>query len=107
MFGLMPRQVILEKMDDIQLAMIIARLYESDHETSSTCKSILYEKVLGCKSDGSEFAPSKLHPDPFLRSIAYWTLKDYSIALDTLLEQPTKSTEEHPGMNIQLYIFLL
>ncbi|XP_055517092.1 dmX-like protein 2 isoform X3 [Leucoraja erinacea] len=94
-------EVILEKMDDIQLAMIIARLYESDHETSSTCKSILYEKVLGCKSDGSEFAPSKLHPDPFLRSIAYWTLKDYSIALDTLLEQPTKSTEEHPGILIK------
>ncbi|XP_059808778.1 dmX-like protein 2 isoform X1 [Hypanus sabinus] len=94
-------EVILEKMDDIQLAMIIARLYESDYETSSTCKSILYEKVLGCKPGGSEFAPSKLHPDPFLRSIAYWTMKDYSNALDTLLEQPTKGTEEHPGILIK------
>ncbi|XP_078283348.1 dmX-like protein 2 isoform X1 [Rhinoraja longicauda] len=94
-------EVILEKMDDIQLAMVVARLYESDYETSSTCKSILYQKVLGCKADGSEFAPSKLHPDPFLRSIAYWTLKDYSIALDTLLEQPTKGTEEHPGILIK------
>ncbi|XP_078097475.1 dmX-like protein 2 isoform X3 [Mustelus asterias] len=94
-------EVCLEKMDDIQLAMVIARLYESDYETSSTCKSILYEKVLGCKADGSEFVPSQLHPDPFLRSIAYWTLKDYSKALDTLLEQPTKGSEEHPGVLIK------
>lgn len=28
------------------------------------------------------------HKDPFLRSIAYWVLEDYSRALDTLLEQP-------------------
>lgn len=28
------------------------------------------------------------HKDPFLRSIAYWVLEDYSKALDTLLEQP-------------------
>ncbi|XP_038669449.1 dmX-like protein 2 isoform X2 [Scyliorhinus canicula] len=94
-------EVCLEKMDDIQLAMVIARLYESDYETSSTCKSILYEKVLGCKADGSEFLPSQLHPDPFLRSIAYWTLKDYAKALDTLLEQPTKGSEEHPGVLIK------
>ncbi|XP_069766655.1 dmX-like protein 2 [Narcine bancroftii] len=95
-------EVILEKMDDIQLAMIIARLYESDYETSSTCKSILYEKVLGYKPGGSEFSLSKLHPDPFLRSIAYWTLKNYSNALDTLLEQPTKGTEEHPEPEISI-----
>uniref|UniRef100_UPI00398EA49C dmX-like protein 2 isoform X1 n=1 Tax=Pristiophorus japonicus TaxID=55135 RepID=UPI00398EA49C len=94
-------EVCLEKMDDIQLAMVIARLYESDYETSSTCKSILYGKVLGCKADGSEFVPSQLHPDPFLRSIAYWTLKDYSKALDTLLEQPTKGSEEHSGVLIK------
>ncbi|XP_041031326.1 dmX-like protein 2 isoform X4 [Carcharodon carcharias] len=94
-------EVCLEKMDDIQLAMVIARLYESDYETSSTCKSILHEKVLGCKADGSEFIPSQLHPDPFLRSIAHWTLKDYSKALDTLLEQPTKGSEEHPGILIK------
>ncbi|XP_078386345.1 dmX-like protein 2 isoform X4 [Cetorhinus maximus] len=94
-------EVCLEKMDDIQLAMVIARLYESDYETSSTCKSILHEKVLGCKADGSEFIPSQLHPDPFLRSIAHWTLKDYSKALDTLLEQPTKGSEEHPGVLIK------
>ncbi|XP_072421197.1 dmX-like protein 2 isoform X1 [Chiloscyllium punctatum] len=94
-------EVCLEKMDDIQLAMVIARLYEADYETSSTCKFILYEKVLGCKADGSEFVPSQLHPDPFLRSIAYWTLKDYSKALDTLLEQPIKGSDKHPGVLIK------
>lgn len=31
------------------------------------------------------------HKDPFLRSIAYWVLEDYSRALDTLLEQPCNS----------------
>ncbi len=31
------------------------------------------------------------HQDPFLRSMAYWVLEDYSRALDTLLEQPANS----------------
>uniref|UniRef100_A0A452UYQ3 Dmx like 2 n=1 Tax=Ursus maritimus TaxID=29073 RepID=A0A452UYQ3_URSMA len=86
-------EVCLEKMEDIQLAMVIARLYESEFETSSTYISILNQKILGCQKDGSGFECKRLHPDPFLRSLAYWVMKDYTRALDTLLEQTPKEDE--------------
>uniref|UniRef100_H0VEU6 Dmx like 2 n=1 Tax=Cavia porcellus TaxID=10141 RepID=H0VEU6_CAVPO len=87
-------EVCLEKMEDIQLAMVIARLYESEFETSSTYISILNQKILGCQKDGSGFDCRRLHPDPFLRSLAYWVMKDYARALDTLLEQTPKEEDE-------------
>uniref|UniRef100_A0A8B9CZE3 Dmx like 2 n=1 Tax=Anser brachyrhynchus TaxID=132585 RepID=A0A8B9CZE3_9AVES len=90
-------EVCLEKMEDIQLAMVIARLYESEFETSATYTSILHEKILGCHKDGTGFSCTKLHSDPFLRSIAYWIMKDYTRALDTLLEQTPKDDDENPG----------
>ncbi|XP_053573444.1 dmX-like protein 2 isoform X1 [Bombina bombina] len=89
-------EVCLEKMEDIQLAMIISRLYESEIDTSSTYESLLYEKVLGCSKDGTGFCCRKLHPDPFLRSIAYWIMKDYTKARDTLLEQTPKEDDKNP-----------
>ncbi|KAH0619962.1 hypothetical protein JD844_014434 [Phrynosoma platyrhinos] len=89
-------QVCLEKMEDIQLAMIIARLYESEFEISSTYTAILHEKILGCEKDGTGFSCTKLHPDPFLRSLAYWVMKEYTRALDTLLEQTPKEDDENP-----------
>ncbi|KAG9337028.1 hypothetical protein JZ751_029887 [Albula glossodonta] len=67
-------EVCLEKLEDIQLAMVVARLYESDYESSATCKGILHERVLGCNRDGSAFSCTRLHPDPFLRSIAFWVM---------------------------------
>ncbi|KAM9201375.1 dmX-like protein 2 isoform 5-T5 [Dugong dugon] len=88
-------EVCLEKMEDIQLAMVVARLYESEFETSSTYIAILNEKILGCEKDGSGFNCKRLHPDPFLRSLAYWIMKDYTRALDTLLEQTPKEEDEH------------
>ncbi|XP_062944784.1 dmX-like protein 2 isoform X8 [Cynocephalus volans] len=88
-------EVCLEKMEDIQLAMVIARLYESEFETSSTYLSILNQKILGCLKDGSGFSCKRLHPDPFLRSLAYWVMKDYTRALDTLLEQTPKEDDKH------------
>uniref|UniRef100_A0AAY4EI42 RAVE complex protein Rav1 C-terminal domain-containing protein n=1 Tax=Denticeps clupeoides TaxID=299321 RepID=A0AAY4EI42_9TELE len=94
-------EVCLEKMEDIQLAMIVARLYEADYESSSTCQGVLYEKVLGCKRDGSGFNCTKLHPDPFLRSISYWIMKDYTRALDTLLEQIPKDEDENPTVMVK------
>ncbi|XP_069381921.1 dmX-like protein 2 isoform X1 [Paralichthys olivaceus] len=89
-------EVLMEKMEDLQLAMIVARLYEADFENSSTCQGLLYEKVLGCNKDGSGYHCSRLHPDPFLRSIAYWIMKDYTRALDTLLERIPKEDDENP-----------
>ncbi|XP_031704217.1 dmX-like protein 2 isoform X7 [Anarrhichthys ocellatus] len=94
-------EVLMEKMEDVQLAMIVARLYEADFENSSTCQGLLYEKVLGCNRDGSGYHCSRLHPDPFLRSIAYWIMKDYTRALDTLLERIPKEDDENPDVAVK------
>ncbi|XP_037309994.2 dmX-like protein 2 isoform X1 [Pungitius pungitius] len=94
-------EVLLEKMEDLQLAMIVARLYEADFENSSTCQGLLHEKVLGCNRDGSGYHCSRLHPDPFLRSIAYWIMKDYTRALDTLLERIPKEGDENPDVTVK------
>ncbi|XP_028257118.1 dmX-like protein 2 isoform X7 [Parambassis ranga] len=94
-------EVLMEKMEDLQLAMIVARLYEADFENSSTCQGLLYEKVLGCNRDGSGYHCSRLHPDPFLRSIAYWIMKDYTRALDTLLERNPKDNDENPDVMVK------
>ncbi|XP_041837893.1 dmX-like protein 2 isoform X2 [Melanotaenia boesemani] len=94
-------EVLMEKMEDLQLAMIVARLYEADFENSSTCQGLLHEKVLGCNRDGSGYHCSRLHPDPFLRSIAYWIMKDYTRALDTLLERIPKDDDENPDVMVK------
>ncbi|XP_029916827.1 dmX-like protein 1 isoform X2 [Myripristis murdjan] len=78
-------EVCLEKMQDLQLALVISRLYESEFETASTYKKILQRYVLG------QDKQIPAHQDPFLRSMAHWVLEDYSRALDTLLEQPANS----------------
>ncbi|XP_058851124.1 dmX-like protein 2 isoform X3 [Acipenser ruthenus] len=94
-------EVCLEKMEDIQLAMVVSRLYESDYETSPSYKGILNERVLGCLKDGTGFICSKLHPDPFLRSMSFWIMKDYTRALDTLLEQIPKEDDENPDVIVK------
>nr|XP_020449620.1 dmX-like protein 1 isoform X2 [Monopterus albus] len=78
-------EVCLEKMQDLQLALVISRLYESEYETASTYKKILQRRVLG------QDKQIPAHRDPFLRSMAHWVLEDYSRALDTLLEQPANN----------------
>ncbi|XP_051508605.1 dmX-like protein 1 [Myxocyprinus asiaticus] len=75
-------EVCIEKLQDLQLALVICRLYESEFDMSRTYKRILQRHVLGHDHQ----IPA--HQDPFLRSMAYWVLDDYSSALDTLLEQP-------------------
>lgn len=40
-------QVCIEKMQDLQLALVISRLYESEFEMASTYKKILQRHVLG------------------------------------------------------------
>ncbi|XP_009071330.1 PREDICTED: dmX-like protein 1 [Acanthisitta chloris] len=78
-------EVCLEKLNDIQLALVISRLYESEFEVSSTYKSVLQKRVLGSVFAGKE-SSGNIHCDPFLRSMAYWILEDYSKALDTLIK---------------------
>lgn len=88
-------KVCLEKLNDIQLALVIARLYESEFDTSAAYKSILRKKVLGIDSSVSELNSLNIsmHYDPFLRSMAYWILEDYSGALETLIKQPVREDD--------------
>ena len=76
---------------------MILRLYENDLEAStpSSFKNLLQEKVLGIDPSNPNDVDSDLQDppacsDPFLRSMAYWILNDYSSALETLLETYTK-----------------
>lgn len=79
-------EVCLTKLDDLQLALVITRLYEGEHDaTPPNYKKLLYEEVLGCDSCGNNQDMSRAHPDPFLRSMSLWLLKDYSGSLNTLL----------------------
>uniref|UniRef100_A0A3B4BDG4 RAVE complex protein Rav1 C-terminal domain-containing protein n=1 Tax=Periophthalmus magnuspinnatus TaxID=409849 RepID=A0A3B4BDG4_9GOBI len=79
-------EVCVEKLQDLQLALVISRLYESEFETASTYKKILQRHVLG--QDKQVVCVLNIsNLDPFLRSMAYWVLEDYSRALDTLIEQ--------------------
>ncbi|XP_054997036.1 dmX-like protein 1 isoform X2 [Sorex araneus] len=89
-------EVCLEKLNDIQLALVIARLYESEFDTSATYKSILHKKVLGIDSPVSELKSLNINVnyDPFLRSMAYWILEDYSNALETLIKQPVREDDD-------------
>uniref|UniRef100_A0A8C3PMV7 Dmx like 1 n=1 Tax=Calidris pygmaea TaxID=425635 RepID=A0A8C3PMV7_9CHAR len=87
-------EVCLEKLNDIQLALVISRLYESEFEVSSTYKSVLQKRILGSAFPGKE-SSGNMHCDPFLRSMAYWILEDYSKALDTLIKH---SFEDEGGV---------
>ncbi|KFB47233.1 AGAP010490-PA-like protein [Anopheles sinensis] len=88
-------EVCLTKLDDLQLALVITRLYEGEHDpTPPSFKRLLFEEVLGCDANGENQDLSKAHPDPFLRSMALWILKDYSGSLSTLLDNQIGSM--HP-----------
>ncbi|XP_075035441.1 dmX-like protein 1 isoform X2 [Mixophyes fleayi] len=87
-------EVCLEKLHDVQLALVISRLYESEFEKTSSYKSILQKRVLGIESPGREPILSSMHPDPFVRSMTYWILEDYRQALETLLKQLVREEED-------------
>lgn len=80
-------EVCINKLDDLQLALIIARLYEGDVDinTNSTYRKLLSEHMLGSDCDSLKFNIEKAHPDPFLRSMTYWILKRHQDSLNTLL----------------------
>ncbi|KAJ3604686.1 hypothetical protein NHX12_029426 [Muraenolepis orangiensis] len=65
-------EVCVEKMQDLQLALVISRLYESEFGTSSTYKNILQRHILG------QDKQIEAHHDPFLCSMAHWVLEEYS-----------------------------
>jgi DmX-like protein len=80
-------EVCLNKLEDLQLALLITRLYEGEHDnTPPSYKKLLYEEILGCDKNGENQDLDRAHPDPFLRSMSLWLLKDYSGSLSTLLQ---------------------
>lgn len=81
-------------MKDVQLAMVVLRLYDSELKPSDllTYKKLLEEKVLGVRNGDEEeeedgVLKATRSYDPFLRSMASWVLNDYSGSLETLLEE--------------------
>ena len=94
-------------MNDLQLAIVLARLYESELDDSmpANLKRILYEECLGCNKEGQDYDSTKAHPDPFIRSMAFWLVKDYSAALGTLLETNVGSSrhEESTDKEMESY----
>lgn len=89
--------------------MTIARMYEGDSSPLFRC--LLYEEILGCDKNGANHDLNNVHPDPFLRSIAYWTLGDLSNSLNALLQSdvgryhPAADTEEAKLYSKSRYFF--
>lgn len=76
----------MDKTNDLQLALVICRLYNPEDAMPQSVRRLLYENILGRDEKGENYSPRKAHPDPFLRSMSFWMLKDYQAALQTLLE---------------------
>lgn len=78
-------EVLITRLGDIQLAMIVSRLYEAEHALPDSLRNLLLNEVLGGETEDGEVDLERAHPDPFVRSMALWELKRYGEALDTLL----------------------
>ncbi|XP_037074654.1 dmX-like protein 2, partial [Pollicipes pollicipes] len=78
-------EVILSKLRDLQLAMLVCRLYDGELDTCPpSLGNLLDKEILGVTEEDVDLTGA--HPDPFLRSMAYWIKKDYSSSLNTLLK---------------------
>lgn len=84
-------KVCVNNLNDLQLALVIVRLYETNLEQQQTLtKDLLCKHVLGIRdSQNFDDVDDKATSDPFLRSMAYWLLKEYSRSLSTLIEDRT------------------
>ena len=60
--------ICIDKLDDLQLAMVISRLYDGEiNAIPESLTNLLNKHVLGLQD--SEYSKDEAHPDPFLRSI--------------------------------------
>uniref|UniRef100_H2YVA9 RAVE complex protein Rav1 C-terminal domain-containing protein n=1 Tax=Ciona savignyi TaxID=51511 RepID=H2YVA9_CIOSA len=74
-------EVCIEKLKDIQLALVISRVYGAD---SVSEEKILLNHVLG-ETDSSHLVIT-MNSDSFYRSMACWVLGRYSDSVSTLVE---------------------
>ncbi|KAL7054945.1 hypothetical protein AAHC03_024398 [Spirometra sp. Aus1] len=80
-------RVCVDSMNDLQLAVVISRLYSIGQGSSPGASA--YHNLLN-----NYIVPNK---DPYLRSIAYWILGEPLEALKTLLQAPTACPQSPEG----------
>lgn len=85
-------EVCVSRLEDLQLALVITRLYEGDN--GEVYQRLLKEYVLGV-SAGTNRSRLETSPDPFLRSMAHWLLQDYPGALETFLLRPETAKKQN------------
>uniref|UniRef100_A0A915EBL8 RAVE complex protein Rav1 C-terminal domain-containing protein n=1 Tax=Ditylenchus dipsaci TaxID=166011 RepID=A0A915EBL8_9BILA len=103
-------QTILSRLNDLQLAMVILRLHESDPEKQSELiNELLCREIFGCEaetirklqSNGEDANLVSMLPhasrDPFERSMAFWLIKEYAHAASTLVEEASKDNIMQSG----------
>ena len=84
-------EVCVSRLEDLQLALVITRLYEGDN--GDVYQRLLKEYVLGI-SAGTSQSRLEASSDPFLRSMAHWLLQDYPASLETFLQHPESSNKQ-------------
>ncbi|XP_023930909.1 dmX-like protein 2 [Lingula anatina] len=93
-------EVCINQLKDLQLAFVIATLHEtelgSEESMAPSVKKLFYREILGLDDNGENPDLDRVHPDPFLRSMAYWRMKEYKNALNTLLQ---KTSSNFRGVN--------
>uniref|UniRef100_A0A8R1HL41 WD_REPEATS_REGION domain-containing protein n=1 Tax=Caenorhabditis japonica TaxID=281687 RepID=A0A8R1HL41_CAEJA len=91
-------QTILSKCNDLQLALVVVRLYESELEKQQEMiNTILCREVLGIsieefetnrgKTDNDSPLTCHASKEPFERSMAFWMMRDYTRAAHTLVQE--------------------
>ncbi|XP_053611658.1 dmX-like protein 2 isoform X3 [Plodia interpunctella] len=103
-------EVLITRLGDLQLAMVVARLYESDSTLPDSLRKLLMDEILGGEIEDGEIILERAHPDPFVRSMALWELKRYGDALDTLLSpggrlHAARDNEPTPSV-FNFYVYL-
>eukprot|EP00090_Calanus_glacialis_P031935 TRINITY_DN5300_c0_g1_i1.p1 TRINITY_DN5300_c0_g1~~TRINITY_DN5300_c0_g1_i1.p1 ORF type:complete len:2845 (+),score=1055.83 TRINITY_DN5300_c0_g1_i1:272-8536(+) len=88
-------EIIICRLDDLQLAILVGRLYEGGNDNNPpSVVAILKKYILGINEDTEEYDVTQAHPDPFYRSMAFWIIRDYESSLTTLVQ--TNVGENHP-----------
>ncbi|UMM43904.1 hypothetical protein L5515_019209 [Caenorhabditis briggsae] len=91
-------QTLCSKCNDVQLALVVVRMYESDPESQQAmvnellCREVLgitYEEFEQQRGRTDEDTPVSVHAskEPFERSMAFWMLKDYTRSAHTLVQE--------------------
>ncbi|OXA37046.1 DmX-like protein 2 [Folsomia candida] len=92
-------EVCLAKLKDVQLALVVSRLYEGGDldPTPPPVRTLLQDEILKTTRPVDEGC----EPDPFLCSMALWMLKEFQSSLDILLKTRSMSSRV-----FNFYVFL-